>query len=167
MRRYEVEEKISGIMNQAETLGLQFDSGLIILEKAAAVDPEIAAAMVKELGTYLHYVHPRLQRCSTANRAKQLLGQRVWFQDRGEWVLGRLAAAEDNGLLVVSIDTPDYPVSQTVSVSPESVLIIMEEKPTSANQKERIGGAGAGVFERLRLRRSAEPPVSADRLSRR
>src|ERR1051326_5742106 len=50
MRRNEVEEKIRGIMNQAETLGLQFDSGLIILEKAEAVDPEIAAAMVKEIG---------------------------------------------------------------------------------------------------------------------
>jgi hypothetical protein len=155
MRRYEVDEKISEIMKQAETLGVQFDSGLVILEKAATADPEIGAAMVKELGTYLHYVHPRLQRRSTANRAKQLLGQRVWFQDRGEWVLGRLAAGEDNGLLSVSIDAAEYPVSQTVSVSPESVVIIMEE-PTSANGKERSAKPRPGIFEMLLFRRSAE-----------
>ncbi len=157
MRRYEVDEKISGIMKQAETLGLQFDSGLIILEKAATADPEIGAAMVKELGTCLHYVHPRLRQRSTAARAKQLLGQRVWFQDRGEWVLGRLASAEeDNGLLDVSIDAAEYPVSQTVSVSPESLLIIMEEATISANGKERSAKPRTGIFERLRLRRSAD-----------
>ena len=155
MRRYELDEKVTEIMKQAETLGLRqkFDSGLIILEKTATADPETAAMMVKELGKYLTYVHPRLQRRSTAARAKQLLGQRVWFQDRGEWMLGTLETAEDGtgGLLGVSIDETEYRGSNTFTASPERLLIIMEEETTSANGKERSGKPRPGIFERLRL----------------
>jgi hypothetical protein len=154
----DIDEKVSEILEQAAKRGLrlEFDRGVLCAKQAATADPEMGADMVKKIGPYLKHVYRHLRLRSTAARAQQLLGQRAWFQDRGEWVLGTLATAEDGALLGVSIDETEYRRSNTFTASPETLLIVMEEETASANGKEPSAKPRVGIFERLLFRRSTD-----------
>jgi hypothetical protein len=86
-------EKAIALIERAEQLGLglglEHDSGLILVKQTESGDPDRQSAIIAELGKYISDVRALEQRRAIGDRAKGFVGQRVWFQDFGEGTFGQ------------------------------------------------------------------------------
>jgi hypothetical protein len=119
-----MQKQIELLIARAERLGLhlEFDCGLLIVKRTESNEPEMQDEALAELGNKLSDVRRLVYLRAVAARAKEFLGQRIWTEE-GE---GKLASAQGDGTLAISIERKDLRHLQTVTANVESLLIIVE-----------------------------------------
>jgi hypothetical protein len=147
-----MEKQIDLLISRAERLGLhlEFDCGLLIVKRTESSEPEMQDEMLAELGNKLSDVRRLVYLRAVAARAQDFLGQRIWTEE-GE---GKLASAQGDGHLSISIERKDLRHLQTVTARSEDLLIVMDGEAAGAssvqNDESKPERPRRGIFERLR-----------------
>ncbi len=146
------DEEVEKLMQGCEEVGLRLkcDSGLVVIEGMAAVDPERRQAIKAQLWRYRTDVRNLLEKRAIAIRAKDFVGQRIWFED----ATGVLTDAGIDGVLSITIERPGFSRPQTVTSDSRNLQIIVEERADGAasprNDEPKPEKPRGGIFERLR-----------------
>jgi hypothetical protein len=132
-------EKAIELVERAKDFGLhvEFDSGLVIVERMATDESGEAARRHRGIGENITRIRHLLQLRAIGARGKEFVGQRVWFPDYGK---ATLANANSDGSLGVSIKNLASGRPQSFSASAENLVIVVDaaSAPAAEGQTSEI-----------------------------
>jgi hypothetical protein len=144
----DADEQLKLLIEQARHIGVrvEFDSGLVIAKRTLPRDPK-QDKVLAELAKWFKHLRPLLIERAIGARAKDLVGQRIWYAD-GE---GTLISLSDSGAAVISLGTEVQTrhdeevrrVQTSITAKADSLMIVLDEEAAGAssphNEQPRTG----------------------------
>ncbi len=127
------QEKAQGILRWAETIGtsFRFDSGFVLATFPVGVSAPERLAIMEKLSSYIAEIRDVLLKRAIAVRGRELVGSRVYSQERGMCSLTACGGSADLTVSAVPKENRSGRSLSTLDYA-ENLIVVQEERETES-----------------------------------